>query len=172
LRGVARECVSRNFNFIDWFELDPEVVEVCNKHLGSIGKKSTKKNSVKCVWGDAFENAGLKLNKDKDRAAIIVVFEGGVARECVSRGFGFIDWFELDPEVVEVCNKHLGSIGKKSTKKNSVKCVWGDAFENAGLKVITESEEVLLESESLSKEDGRVKLKLDMELLWEMLALL
>ena len=25
-------------------------------HLGDIGKKSTEKNSVKCVWGDAFES--------------------------------------------------------------------------------------------------------------------
>ena len=82
------------------------------------------------LYSSTFVNAGLKLNKDKDRAAIIGGGDGGVARECVSRGFGFIDWFELDPEVVEVCNKHLGSIGKKATKKNSVKCVWGDAFEN------------------------------------------
>jgi len=55
---------------------------------------------------------------------------GGVARECVSKGFGLIDWYELDPEVVEVCNKHLGEIGKKSTEKNSVQCIWGDAFES------------------------------------------
>ena len=46
----------KKFNFIDWYELDPEVVEVCNKHLGDIGKKATEKNSVKCVWGDAFES--------------------------------------------------------------------------------------------------------------------
>ena len=36
--------------------LIPEVVDVCNKHLGDIGNKSTEKNSVKCVWGDAFES--------------------------------------------------------------------------------------------------------------------
>ena len=29
---------------------------MCNKHLGDIGKKATEKNSVKCVWGDAFES--------------------------------------------------------------------------------------------------------------------
>mgnify|MGYP000011691781 FL=1 len=82
------------------------------------------------LYSSTFVNAGLKLNKDKDRAAIIGGGDGGIARECVSRGFGFIDWFELDPEVVEICNKYLGSIGKKATKKNSVKCVWGDAFES------------------------------------------
>ena len=82
------------------------------------------------LYSSTFVNAGLKLNKDKDTAAIIGGGDGGVARECISKGFGYIDWFELDPEVVEVCEKHLGSIGNKSTRKNSVKCVWGDAFES------------------------------------------
>ena len=82
------------------------------------------------LYSGTFVNAGLKLNKDKETAAIIGGGDGGVARECISKGFGYIDWFELDPEVVDVCEKHLGSIGNKSTRKNSVKCVWGDAFES------------------------------------------
>ena len=82
------------------------------------------------LYSGTFVNAGLKLNKDKDTAAIIGGGDGGVARECISKGFGYIDWFELDPEVVEVCERHLVSIGNKSTRKNSVKCVWGDAFES------------------------------------------
>jgi Spermidine synthase len=72
----------------------------------------------------------MKLNSNKDRAAIIGGGDGGVARECISKNFGFIDWYELDPEVVEVCDQHLGTIGQKATEKNSVKCVWGDAFES------------------------------------------
>ena len=67
---------------------------------------------------------------DKEKAAIIGGGDGGVARECISKGFNFIDWYELDPEVVEVCKKHLGKIGNKATEKNSVKCIWGDAFES------------------------------------------
>jgi len=82
------------------------------------------------LYSGTFVNAGLKLNKDKENAAIIGGGDGGVARECISKGFNFIDWYELDPEVVEVCNKHLGKIGNKSTEKNSVKCIWGDAFES------------------------------------------
>ena len=82
------------------------------------------------LYSGTFVNAGLKLNKDKETAAIIGGGDGGVARECISKGFGYIDWFELDPEVVDVCEKHLGSIGNQATKKNSVKCVWGDAFES------------------------------------------
>ena len=82
------------------------------------------------LYSSTFVNAGLKLNKNKDKAAIIGGGDGGVARECISKGFNFIDWYELDPEVVEVCKKHLGKIGNKATEKNSVKCIWGDAFES------------------------------------------
>ena len=82
------------------------------------------------LYSSTFVNSGLKLNKDKENAAIIGGGDGGVARECISKGFNFIDWYELDPEVVEVCNKHLGKIGNKATEKNSVKCIWGDAFES------------------------------------------
>ena len=39
------------------------MVEVCNKHLGEIGKKSTEKNSVQCIWGDAFESI-KSVNED------------------------------------------------------------------------------------------------------------
>ena len=88
------------------------------------------------LYSSTFVGAGLKLNRNNERAAIIGGGDGGVARECISKKFNFIDWYELDPEVVEVCNKHLGNIGKKSTEKNSVKCVWGDAFES--IKTVNE----------------------------------
>ena len=82
------------------------------------------------LYSSTFVGAGLNLNHDNDRVAIIGGGDGGVARECISRGFDFIDWYELDPEVVDVCKKHLDSIGNRSTQKNSVKCIWGDAFES------------------------------------------
>jgi len=63
------------------------------------------------LYSSTFVNSGLRLNSDK-------------------KNFGFIDWFELDPEVVKVCDKHLSKIGEKATEKNSVKCIWGDAFES------------------------------------------
>ena len=82
------------------------------------------------LYSSTFVNSGLKLNSKKEKAAIIGGGDGGVARECISQNFGFIDWYELDPEVVEVCDKHLSKIGEKASEKNSVKCVWGDAFES------------------------------------------
>ncbi len=72
----------------------------------------------------------IQVAESKEKAAIIGGGDGGVARECISQNFGFIDWYELDPEVVDVCDKHLSKIGEKATEKNSVKCVWGDAFES------------------------------------------
>ena len=82
------------------------------------------------LYSSTFVSSGLKLNKNKENAAIIGGGDGGVARECISKGFNFIDWYELDSEVVDVCKKHLGKIGNKATEKNSVKCIWGDAFES------------------------------------------
>ena len=82
------------------------------------------------LYSSTFVNSGLKLNPKKEKAAIIGGGDGGVARECISQNFGFIDWYELDSEVVEVCDKHLSKIGEKASEKNSVKCVWGDAFES------------------------------------------
>jgi len=82
------------------------------------------------LYSSTFVNSSLKLNKAKDKTAIIGGGDGGVARECISKNFNSIDWFELDPEVVEVCNRHLSKVGNNATKKNSVKCIWGDAFEN------------------------------------------
>jgi len=82
------------------------------------------------LYSSTFVNSSLKLSKDKEKAAIIGGGDGGVARECISKDFNSIDWFELDPEVVEVCNRHLSKVGNNATNKNSVKCMWGDAFEN------------------------------------------
>ena len=82
------------------------------------------------LYSSTFVNSGIKLNNKKENSAIIGGGDGGVARECINQNFNFIDWYELDPEVVEVCDKHLSKVGQRATKKNSVKCIWGDAFES------------------------------------------
>ena len=56
LPSAMRVYASQNVGVGSCDLLDHEVVDVCNKHLGDIGKKATEKNSVKCVWGDAFES--------------------------------------------------------------------------------------------------------------------
>ena len=80
------------------------------------------------IYSGQFVGSAMNLNSNNSNAAIIGGGDGGVARECLSKGFNFVDWFELDPEVVSVCTKHLSKIGRKVKESNTVKCIWGDAF--------------------------------------------
>jgi spermidine synthase len=82
------------------------------------------------LYSGTFVKSATNLNPNNSNAAIIGGGDGGVARECLSKNFGFIDWYELDPEVVRVCRKHLSKVENKAKENNLVKCVWGDAFES------------------------------------------
>ena len=82
------------------------------------------------IYSGQFVDSAMSLNSKNSNAAIIGGGDGGVARECLSKRFNFVDWFELDPEVVSACTKHLSKIGRKVKESNTVKCVWGDAFES------------------------------------------
>ena len=82
------------------------------------------------LYSGTFVGAATKLNPNNLNAAIIGGGDGGVARECLSKNFSLIDWYELDSEVVRVSRKHLSKIENKAKESNSVKCVWGDAFES------------------------------------------
>ena len=131
--GLQKSYVVKNV-LEDFISKAGQHIEILD--LEQFGKSLFIDNEIQVATSDehlyssTFVNAGLKLNKDKEKAAIIGGGDGGVARECISKGFGYIDWFELDPEVVDVCEKHLANVGKKVTQKNSVKCIWGDAFES------------------------------------------
>ena len=81
-------------------------------------------------YSGQFVNSALSLSKDNSSAAIIGGGDGGVARELLSKGFDLIDWYELDPEVVKVCQKHLPKICGDIKVNNKVKTYWGDAFES------------------------------------------
>jgi len=81
-------------------------------------------------YSGQFVNSALSLSKDNSSAAIIGGGDGGVARELLSKGFDLIDWYELDPEVVKVCQKHLPKICGEVKENNNVKTYWGDAFES------------------------------------------
>lgn len=87
------------------------------------------------LYSSTFVNSSLKLAnsfyyaKNKS-AAIIGGGDGGVVRECIKNGFNYVDWFELDQEVVEVCETYLPKVFKNINKNKNVNCIWGDAFEN------------------------------------------
>tara|TARA_B100000029_G_scaffold271606_1_gene266661 strand:+ start:1057 stop:2097 length:1041 start_codon:yes stop_codon:yes gene_type:complete len=81
-------------------------------------------------YSGQFVNSAISLSKDNSSAAIIGGGDGGVARELSSKGFDLIDWYELDPEVVKVSQKHLPKICGDIKANNKVKTFWGDAFES------------------------------------------
>ena len=81
-------------------------------------------------YSGQFVNSSLSLSKDNSSAAIIGGGDGGVARELSSKGFDLVDWYELDPEVVKVCQKHLPKVCGDIKANNKVMTYWGDAFES------------------------------------------
>ena len=82
------------------------------------------------LYSSMFVNSGLRLSKKNSTAAIIGGGDGGVARECIKSNFNYIDWFELDKEVVEACQEYLPDVFKNINNSNKVNCIWGDAFKN------------------------------------------
>ncbi len=82
------------------------------------------------LYSSTFVKSSLQLSTNNHSAAIIGGGDGGVARECIKNGFDYVDWFELDKEVVECCHKYLPEVFKNINKSNNVNCIWGDAFTN------------------------------------------
>ena len=82
------------------------------------------------LYSSTFVKSGTDICKRKGIAAVIGGGDGGVVRECLQNNFNFVDWFELDPQVVELSYKHLPKITSRIKKSNKVKTYWGDAFKS------------------------------------------
>ena len=82
------------------------------------------------LYSSTFVKSGTSICKKKGIAAVIGGGDGGVVRECLQNNFNFVDWFELDPQVVELSYKHLPKITSRIKKSNKVKSYWGDAFKS------------------------------------------
>ena len=82
------------------------------------------------IYSSNFFKSSYDLSKKNSNVAIIGGGDGGVARVCLENNADYIDWYELDPEIVDICYKHLPKICSKVKKSNKVKGYWGDAFES------------------------------------------
>ena len=82
------------------------------------------------LYSSTMVDSSARLHSVNKNVAVIGGGDGGVVRECLERGTGHVDWFELDPEVVNVCEKHLSGIGNKGKDSNLVTSYWGNAFES------------------------------------------
>ena len=66
-------------------------------------------------YSSNFFKSSYDLSKNNN-VAIIGGGDGGVARACLENNSNYIDWFELDPEIVDVCYRHLPKICSKVKK--------------------------------------------------------
>ncbi len=82
------------------------------------------------LYSSTFVKSGTNICKNNGIAAVIGGGDGGVVRECLQNNFNFVDWFELDQQVVELSYKHLPKITSRIKKSNKVKTYWGDAFKS------------------------------------------
>ena len=82
------------------------------------------------LYSSTFVKSGTDICKRKGIAAVIGGGDGGVVRECLQIDFNFVDWFELDPHVVELSYSICPKLHPKIKKSNRVKTYWGDAFKS------------------------------------------
>ena len=93
-----RACLENNSNYIDWFELDPEIVDVYFRHLPQVCSKVKKSNKIKTFWGDAFKSI----------------------RRSDSKPIFFVDL--NDDQYVSICDKKHEKFTKNSQKRWSYNC--------------------------------------------------
>ena len=82
------------------------------------------------IYSSNFFKSSYDISKKNTNVAIIGGGDGGVARECLENNAGYIDWYELDSEIVDTCYMHLPKVCAKVKKSNKVNTYWGDAFES------------------------------------------
>ena len=124
VNNVLETFTSKVGQFVEIMNLEEFGNALFIDHEIQVAEKDEK------IYSSNFFKSSYDLSKKNNNVAIIGGGDGGVARECLENNTNYIDWYELDPQVVDVCEKHLGKVGQKATKKNSIKCVWGDAFES------------------------------------------
>ena len=76
------------------------------------------------IYSSSFFKSSSDLSKKNNNVAIIGGGDGGVARACLENNSNYIDWFELDPEIVDVCYRHLPKVCSKVKKSNKIKTYW------------------------------------------------
>ena len=65
------------------------------------------------IYSSNFFKSSHDLKLKNNNVAIIGGGDGGVARACLENNSNYIDWFELDPEIVDVCYRHLPKVCSK-----------------------------------------------------------
>ena len=124
VNDVLETFTSKAGQFVEVMKLEEFGNALFIDHEIQVAEKDEK------IYSSNFFKSSYDLSKKNSNIAIIGGGDGGVARECLENNANYIDWYELDPEIVETCFKHLPKVCSKVKKSNKVKTFWGDAFES------------------------------------------
>ena len=121
--------MSKGFDLVDWYELDPEVVKVCQKHLPKICGEVKANNRVKTFWGDAFES--IKKVKDSKYDKIFVDLNDD--QFCIDLAAKNMDSLVRILKPKGVITAQVGSQDKKPQQVENWLNVFNQNFGNAKL---------------------------------------
>jgi len=124
VNDVLETFTSKVGQFVEVMKLEEFGNALFIDHEIQVAEKDEK------IYSSNFFKSSYDLSKKNLNVAIIGGGDGGVARECLENNANYIDWYELDPEIIEICFKHLPKVCSKVKKSNKVKTFWGDAFES------------------------------------------
>ena len=124
VNDVLESFTSKVGQFVEVMNLEEFGNALFIDHEIQVAEKDEK------IYSSNFFKSSYDLSKKNSNVAIIGGGDGGVARECLENSTNYIDWYELDPEIVESCYRHLPKVCSKVKKSNRVNTYWGDAFES------------------------------------------
>ena len=124
VNNVLETFTSKVGQFVEIMKLEEFGNALFIDHEIQVAEKDEK------IYSSNFFKSSYDLSRKNSNVAIIGGGDGGVARECLENNANYIDWYELDSEIVETCFKHLPKVCSKVKKSNKVKTFWGDAFES------------------------------------------
>ncbi len=124
VKNVLEKFTSKVGQFVEIMDLEEFGHALFIDHEIQVSEKDEK------IYSSNFFKSSFDLSKKNNNVAIIGGGDGGVARACLENNSNYIDWFELDPEIVDVCFRHLPKVCSKVKKSNKIKTFWGDAFKS------------------------------------------
>ena len=114
VNNVLETFTSKVGQFIEIMNLEEFGNALFIDHEIQVAEKDEK------IYSSNFFKSSYDLSKKNSNVAIIGGGDGGVARECLENNAEYIDWYELDSEIVETCYKHLPKVCSKVKKSNKV----------------------------------------------------
>ena len=119
VKDVLEKFTSKVGQFVEVMDIEEFGHALFIDHEIQVAEKDEK------IYSSNFFKSSYDLSKKNNNVAIIGGGDGGVARACLENNSNYIDWFELDPEIVDACYRHLPKVCSKVKKSNKDKNISG-----------------------------------------------